>query len=1184
MLPIKGLEMYIQKTIFLIIFIFFSTLTLWATSYEDGSINKWKVSGKNGKAEIVYDNELGSSVVAFTNNKASYYLGDRKKSSTSWNNESEYLFSWKMNSSESYKIKIYLKTHQGKRYIYITDKEGKEFIKGKYLYLGLGKSSRNGEWNSFEFDLEQELQAFEPNNKIVAIHGIKIDALGRFDDIQLLASKGIVKPPIVEPKPEPPVEEKEDLKISNIVVKIVSENYRKIQWELNKKATGQVEYGETKNYGMLTKKENTFKHTLHRQSLRNLKLNTLYHYRVISEDKNGNKIVSDDRTFVVGKLLEPKPEPTPNLEKIKISNIVVKIISDNYRKIQWEVNKKSTGQVEYGESKNYGKLTKKENTFKHTLHRQSLRNLKLNTLYHYRVISEDKDGNKVVSDDATFVVGKLSPLKPTPTPTSKPQPIEKSELKISNIVVKTISNNYKKVQWEVDNNATGQVEYGETKSYGTFTKKEDTFRFRLHRQSLRNLKSNTRYHYRVISEDKNGNKAVSSDHTFTTEVIPVPEVTPLPSAYSKKYEDGQTNEKWSIIKVDPSGKKTPLGATVSSEFDKTLNSKVIVFRGRGKSNQYLTGAKADGALSWKEQRNFVLSWKMKISEEYRIRVFVETEKGSRIFDFTSSNNAVGSIFNEKYIGIGLGTKSKNGSWQEYKFDLAKEVQKLEPDNKLLAVHGFKVMGSARIDDIILRRGRRENPVEPPKVIPKQEPLPITENLDEQMMILNEYKSDDSKPWMEFIVTGHYIDFRDAKIIIFKDKKEVFSATLPELVQLGHLRQGTVVTISTEKTDMSYAPFSADGDDWILNVALSDLENKNGEFRLAQENVTIKILDKKGKLILPSSGSGMFKNVEKKGVVFQLHKDPSANIKPNDLSYYAEKRTHASFGIFNEWQDKEGNSFKQSFHDLRAGKDLNEVGGVVVSKIKALDKVMDAESIFYLRKNNTLWIADDDSHKAFEMEFTKQKLVSEFDDVKLGNFVEEISNYCIRKDSKGICDIESIAYDEKNDIFYILSGNSHSDSGIFKLTRKENEKKFKLDSFTDLGSKEFTDALFIDDDFIVVTDNGKNLKVYDYDSNKITSANSLFHSPDGKIYGMAYYAGTLWLTTSTYKLMKVDWKSKKVEAIYDMTENGVNDPRGIEVINNQLYILEGMNRIGDEDDVLAPLGHVLKNSIHIYTMP
>jgi hypothetical protein len=959
--------MYRQRIIFLIITFLFSTLTLLATSYEDGSMNKWRVYGENGVVRSVYDDELKLSVIEFEGNNTAYYLGYRKQGARSWKNSSEHIISWKMNSLESYKMKIFLETTKGKRYVYITNEDSNRFVRRKYLYIGIGKGSHDGTWKSFQFDLEKELQLFEADNKILMIHGIKVNAIGRLAQLELLASPN-VKVPIIDPivPPKPPIEE-----------------------------------------------------------------------------------------------------------------------------------------------------------------------------------------NKA--------------------------------LQISDIVVLTISNNHKKIEWKVDRNATGQVEYGESQSYGTLTSKENTFKYRLHRQNLRDLKSNTLYHYRVISEDKDGNRAVSSDHTFKTEVIPPSEVVPLPSAYTKIYENGQNNEKWSILKVDPSGKEAPLGATVSSEFDNDLNSKVIVFRGKGKSNQYISGAKADGAFSWKEKRNFVLSWKMSIAEEYRIRVFVETEKGSRIFDFTSSEGA-GKIFNEKYIGIGLGATSTNGNWQEYKFDLADEIQKLEPDNKLLAVHGFKVMGSARIDDIKLRRGKRDQPIEPPKVIPKQEPLPVTENLNDQLMILNEYKSNNLKPWVEFVVTGKYVDIRLAKLFISENGQEIFSATVPELTQLGHLRKGTILTVSTEDTDMSYAPFSADGDDWILNVSLSDLLNSKGTFQLAEENVTIKIVDKNGKLILPSSGSGMFKNIQKTGVLFQLHKDPMANILPNDLSYYTEKRVNASLGVSNEWTDKEGNNFKQSFHDLRAGKDLNEVGGVVVSKIKALDKVKDAESIFYLRKNNTLWIADDDSHKAFEMEFTQQKLVSEFDDLKLGNFVEEISNYCIRKDSKGICDIESIAYDEKNDIFYILSGNSHSDSGIFKLIRKENEKRFTLDSFTDLGSKEFTDALFINDDFIVVTNNGKNLNIYDYDTNSIITPTYLFRSVHGKIYGMAYYTGTLWLTTSTFKLLKVNWTSKKVEAVYDMPQNGVNDPRGIEVINNQLYILEGMNEIGKEGTVLAPLGHVLKNSIHIYAMP
>ncbi len=58
--------------------------------------------------------------------------------------------------------------------------------------------------------------------------------------------------------------------------------------------------------------------------------------------------------------------------------------------------------------------------------------------------------------------------------------------------------------------------------------------------------------------------------------------------------------------------------------------------------------------------------------------------------------------------------------------------------------------------------------------------------------------------------------------------------------------------------------------------------------------------------------------------------------------------------------------------------------------------------------------------------------------------------------------------------------------------------------------------------------------------------------------MAYDGEYLWVTTSNFELMKVKWATKETVAIYNMGDNGVYDPRGVEVIDDNLLILEGIN--------------------------
>ncbi len=71
---------------------------------------------------------------------------------------------------------------------------------------------------------------------------------------------------------------------------------------------------------------------------------------------------------------------------------------------------------------------------------------------------------------------------------------------------------------------------------------------------------------------------------------------------------------------------------------------------------------------------------------------------------------------------------------------------------------------------------------------------------------------------------------------------------------------------------------------------------------------------------------------------------------------------------------------------------------------------------------------------------------------------------------------------------------------------------------------------------------------------------------------------MWITTSKFDLLKVDWTTKELLGRYQMNDNGVYDPRGVEIIGDKLYILDGVNESGDE--IIAPSGHVLKGAIHI----
>ena len=128
--------------------------------------------------------------------------------------------------------------------------------------------------------------------------------------------------------------------------------------------------------------------------------------------------------------------------------------------------------------------------------------------------------------------------EPTPEPTAEPTPEPTAEpgdttapafidMSVTDLTETTVE-----VTWTVDEPATGQLEYGPDGSFGSFSVKETSFDYATHVQTITGLDPGTTYHVRAISEDQAGNRAVSTNHTFTTESTPAPPAPdPIPTRH-----------------------------------------------------------------------------------------------------------------------------------------------------------------------------------------------------------------------------------------------------------------------------------------------------------------------------------------------------------------------------------------------------------------------------------------------------------------------------------------------------------------------------------------------------------------------------------------------------------------------------------------------------------------------------
>ncbi|MFZ3228869.1 MAG: fibronectin type III domain-containing protein [Pseudobdellovibrio sp.] len=124
----------------------------------------------------------------------------------------------------------------------------------------------------------------------------------------------------------------------------------------------------------------------------------------------------------------PTPLPSPTSFKI-ISNPMASGILTSTANIEWSLSEVATGQIEYGTSIAYGNLTAPELSFNYSSHKQTISGLNAATTYHFRAISKNAAGIKIISEDFTFktlaspvVVNPLPSPSPAPTPVPTPPP------------------------------------------------------------------------------------------------------------------------------------------------------------------------------------------------------------------------------------------------------------------------------------------------------------------------------------------------------------------------------------------------------------------------------------------------------------------------------------------------------------------------------------------------------------------------------------------------------------------------------------------------------------------------------------------------------------------------------------------------------------------------------------------
>jgi hypothetical protein len=272
--------------------------------------------------------------------------------------------------------------------------------------------------------------------------------------------------------------------LSAITVAQVTSSSATVTWTTDVQSDSFIEWGPTVAYG--TSAIDPSLVTAHTVSVHALARSTTYHFRVRSAN-SGGAVTSGDFTFTT-------PDAPP-----AISNVVVSQIVAGSATVIWTTDIAADSQIEYGLTSSYGSTTTLDPALV-TSHSQVITGLAAGSSYHLRATSRSSTGLLAVSGDRVLF---------------PPPPV------ISNVTTSGITGTSATINWNTDQPATAQVEYGLTTAYGTTTTLNPAFTLTPSFTLNSVLTANTTYHFRVHSVNSFGHTGTSGDFTFTTAVAAV---------------------------------------------------------------------------------------------------------------------------------------------------------------------------------------------------------------------------------------------------------------------------------------------------------------------------------------------------------------------------------------------------------------------------------------------------------------------------------------------------------------------------------------------------------------------------------------------------------------------------------------------------------------------------------------
>lgn len=231
------------------------------------------------------------------------------------------------------------------------------------------------------------------------------------------------------------------------------------------------------------------------------------------------------------------------------------------------------------------------------------------------------------------------------------------------------------------------------------------------------------------------------------------------------------------------------------------------------------------------------------------------------------------------------------------------------------------------------------------------------------------------------------------------------------------------------------------------------------------------------------------------------------------------------------------------------------------------RMRDGEGGTYVPSDDSLWLVEDVSNQAYEVSRTSGALRGVITKSQFAAAIQLGGTNAAGPNRAA--DLESMAYDAATDTLYVFSGSCCTSTVLptaYRLRRGSNGR-FAVESFQPLPSgSDFTGASWNATDQKLYVGVSGNLRPYDYVTNTVGGTFRITGLTG--IYGLDFTSnGTeLFVVGTNAKLYRVDWTTRTIESgwVIDLLPFGIRDPRAVEAVGNQVFVLDGYDGRSSSD--------------------